>query len=85
MNGIKNVNDEDWIIISDIDEIPNPKSIKLFDPKNKFAFFKQKFFYYKFNLLNKTSPFWFGSRICVKKYLKSPQWLRNFKIKNRKI
>ena len=25
------------------------------------------------NLLNKTNPFWFGSRICVKKHLKSPQ------------
>ena len=85
INGIKNADDEDWIIISDIDEIPNPKNIHFFNPKNKFAFFKQKFFYYKFNLLNITAPFWFGSRICVKKYLKSPQWLRSFKIKKRTI
>jgi beta-1,4-mannosyl-glycoprotein beta-1,4-N-acetylglucosaminyltransferase len=85
LNGIKDVNNEDWIIISDIDEIPNPKSLYLFNPKNKFAFFKQRFFYYKFNLLNKTTPFWYGSRICVKKFLKSPQWLRNFKIKKRNI
>ena len=85
MNGIEDLDENDWVIISDIDEIPNPKTIHYFNPKNKFAFFKQKFFYYKFNLLNKTTPFWFGSRICVKKYLKSPQWLRNFKIKKRKI
>ena len=85
INGIKNANDDDWIIISDIDEIANSRSLYLFKSINKFAFFKQKFFYYKFNLLNKTTPFWFGSRICVKKYLKSPQWLRNFKIKKRSI
>ena len=85
INGIRNADSNDWIIISDIDEIPNPKSFLFFNPKNKFAFFKQKFFYYKFNLLNKTTPFWFGSRICVKKYLNSPQWLRNFKIKKRRI
>ena len=85
INGIRNADSNDWIIISDIDEIPNPKSFHFFNPKNKFAFFKQKFFYYKFNLLNKTTPFWFGSRICVKKYLNSPQWLRNFKIKKRRI
>ena len=83
INGIKDADDEDWIIISDIDEIPNPKIFYFFNPKNKFAFFRQKFFYYKFNLLNKTTPFWFGSRICVKKYLKSPQWLRNFKLKKK--
>ena len=85
INGIRNADSNDWIIISDIDEIPNPKSFHFFNPKNKFAFFKQKFFYYKFNLLNKTTPFWFGSRICVKKHLKSPQWLRSFKIKKRTI
>ena len=39
-------------------------------------------FYYKINLHNKTEPLWYGSRICKKKYLKSPQWLRNQKIKN---
>jgi beta-1,4-mannosyl-glycoprotein beta-1,4-N-acetylglucosaminyltransferase len=84
-NAITNANDNDWIIISDIDEIPNPKNIASFDPKYKFAFFKQRMFNYKFNLINKTSPFWYGSRICVKKYLKSPQWLRNIKIKKKTI
>ena len=54
MNGIKEFDDEDWIIISDIDEIPNPKNFSIFNPKKKFAFFQQKLFYYKFNLLNTT-------------------------------
>jgi len=38
---------------------------------------------YKINMLNKTEPNWIGSRICVKKYLKSPQWLRGLKFKKR--
>jgi len=80
-NCIKNVNDNDWIIISDIDEIPNPKKIENFNIKKKYAFFKQKIFSYKFNLQDMSSGPWYGSRICVKKYLKSPQWLRNIKIK----
>jgi len=29
--------------------------------------------------------FWLGSRICVQKFLKSPQWLRDLKFKKRPI
>ena len=81
--GTKNALNDDIIIISDIDEIPNPKKINSFKIKDRFAVFKQKHFYYKFNLINKFSPFWYGSRICTKKYLKSPQWLRDLKFKKR--
>ena len=83
INGLKNAKDDDLIIISDLDEIPNPKKINLFDPKKKYAAFKQKHFYYKFNLQSLKFPNWLGSRICVKKFLKSPQWLRNLKFKKR--
>jgi len=79
-NALKKFEDDDWIIISDLDEIPNPASLEKFNPKNKFSVFKQKLFYYKFNLISKNNC-WYGSRIIVKKYLKSPQWLRNFKVK----
>lgn len=82
---ISEASNDDLIIISDLDEIPNPEAIKKFDQKYKYAFFKQKFFYYKFNLLNLTQPNWFGSRICQKKYLKSPQWLRNIKIEKKGV
>ena len=80
---LSEAHEEDWIIISDLDEIPNPDKINHFNPEYKFAFFEQKFFYYKFNILNSTQPNWYGSRICVKKYLKSPQWLRNIKVKKK--
>ena len=40
-------------------------------------------FCYKFNLKSINETPWYGSRICVKN-LKSPQWLRNIKIKSKK-
>ena len=81
--GITGANDNDLIMISDLDEIPNPRKIKLFKKKMRFAVFEQSLYRYKFNLQSKTEPFWFGTRICVKKFLKSPQWLRDLKFKKR--
>ena len=81
--GLVKANDEDLIIISDLDEIPDPEKIKIFNKKMRYAVFKQLHFYYKLNLQSQMNPFWYGSRICVKKYLKSPQWLRNLKFKKR--
>ena len=49
----------------------------------KFAALKQKHFYYKINLQSQQNPHWLGSRICIKKFLKSPQWLRDLKFKKR--
>ena len=81
--GIVDANKEDLIIISDLDEIPNPNKIQSFKRNMRYAVFKQMHFYYKINLQSQINPHWFGSRICVKKYLKSPQWLRNLKFKKR--
>ena len=81
--GLVNADEDDLIIISDLDEIPNMEQIKKFNPNMRYAVFKQKHFYYKINLQGQNNPFWYGSKICVKKYLKSPQWLRNLKFKKR--
>ena len=81
--GLLKAKDHDLIIVSDADEIPNPEKIINFDPKRKYGVFEQKHYYYKINLLNKTNPIWRGSKACIKKYLKSPQWLRELKIKKR--
>ena len=83
MKGLSQSSDNDLIIISDLDEIPNPKKIYTFNPKNRFAAFKQKHFYYKINLQSNSHPYWIGSKICVKKFLVSPQWLRDLKFKKR--
>ncbi len=68
--------DNDIILINDIDEIPNLKKINFTKINNKLIIFKQKMFYYKFNL-NYQNLVWHGSKACKKKYFKSPQWLRN--------
>ena len=81
--GFKNYSDDDLIMISDIDEIPDPKKISEFKITNKYACFMQKNFQSKLNLQNITNKYWMGTKICQKKYLKSPQWLRNIKTKKR--
>ena len=80
-NGIKDADDQDLIILSDNDEIPNLSSNAFKNSKKNLIIFKQLFFYYKFNLLYENVP-WFGSRACRKKNLKSFSWLKN--IKNKK-
>ena len=83
VRGLDKAEDDDLIIISDLDEIPNLRQLKNFKSTHRYAVFKQKHFYYKLNLQSKNNPFWYGSRICIKKYLKSPQWLRDLKFKKR--
>tara|TARA_Y100001970_G_scaffold49355_1_gene62583 strand:- start:1165 stop:1971 length:807 start_codon:yes stop_codon:yes gene_type:complete len=78
--GLYGCHDNDLVILSDVDEIPNLKKLDLFDKKN-YAVFSQKMFMYKLNLLNLNENNWHGSRICLRKNLKSPQWLRNLKFK----
>ena len=79
--GLKNCREDDLIILSDVDEIPDLSKLDKFDQKNKYAVFSQRMFNYKINLLNETENNWHGSKICLKKDLKSPQWLRNLKFK----
>mgnify|MGYP006135163385 FL=1 len=81
--GLVNAKEEDWIIISDLDEIPNLRNLYNFKKEMRYAVFKQNHYYYKLNLQATKNPYWYGSRICIKKYLKSPQWLRNLKFKKR--
>ena len=78
LNGLKDADEEDLILISDVDEIPNLEKLEISKINQKIIMFKQEMFYYKFNL--KLPNFnWTGTKACKKKYLKSPQWLRNIK------
>ena len=81
--GLSDCDLDDVIMISDLDEIPNPEKISDFKKDDKYACFVQGNFLFKLNLLNTSEPKWFGTRVCRKKDLKSPQWLRE--IKSRKI
>ena len=66
MKGLNKSQDNDLIILSDVDEIPDLSKLKFFD-KNKYAVFSQKMFMYKLNLLNLNENNWHGSKICLKK------------------
>ena len=80
MNGINDAIDDDLILLSDNDEIPNLNSKQFKNSKKNILIFKQLFCHYKFNLLHDLLP-WYGSRACKKKYLNSFSWLKNLKNK----
>jgi len=64
-------NDEDIIISSDLDEIPNPEAIRCvndwIDDENHFSFQMNFYMYYLNNFMTSN---WFGTRVATYKYLK---------------
>jgi Glycosyltransferase family 17. len=65
IEGIKNAEDNDVILISDIDEIPNLENINFKNLKEKLIFFNQEMFYYRFNL-KLPNYNWVGTKACKK-------------------
>ena len=78
--GISDASKDDLIFYSDNDEIPKLNDANLSTATNKLIFFKQKLFYYKFNLFCDRYD-WYGSKACKKKDLIDFEWLRNTKTK----
>jgi len=78
--GLEKLNEEDIVIISDLDEIPDLKKLNFYKINNNIVIFQQKMFYYKFNLLY-DKFIWAGSKAVKYKNFISPQWLRNVKSK----
>jgi len=76
--GLNNAENDDMILVSDVDEIPDLINLDFANFKNKIIQFKQEMFYYKFNLVL-PKLLWTGTKGCRKKNLISPQWLRNIK------
>ena len=64
--GLDHALDNDLVMLSDNDEIPNLELINLKNLKNNFVIFEQFFLYYKFNLLYDRLK-WFGTKACKKK------------------
>ena len=77
-NGLIEADDNDIILISDVDEIPNLSKINFNQFNQKIILFKQDMFYYKFNLCIPNLK-WTGTKACKKKDLINPQWIRNIK------
>ena len=78
INGLKDADDDDYILVSDVDEIPNLEEVNFSKINQKILLFRQDMFYYKFNL-NLPNFSWTGTKGCKKRNLISPQWLRNIK------
>ena len=82
IEGIKDASPEDYIILSDSDEIPDLTKLNEIKKNKKFIAFSQKMFMYKLNLQNLDESGWIGSKITKKKNLNSMQSLRNLKFKH---
>ncbi len=81
-NGLKKADDNDLIILSDSDEIPDLDMLKQIKSKTKYSAFSQMMFMYKLNLKNLDESNWIGSKVCLKKYFPQPQKLRDMKFKD---
>ena len=77
---LNEADDEDYVFYSDNDEIPDFSNFNFEDNQNNIIIFKQKLFYYKFNLFCDRVE-WYGTKGCKKKDLKSLSWLREIKAK----
>ncbi len=76
--GIHDASPDDLIMISDVDEIPNLKKINFNEVGDRVFAFSLFHSMYKFNLMRQVM--WIGTKLCKKKVLKSPQWLRSLKV-----
>jgi len=80
MEGLKDASEDDVVLLSDSDEIPNLDVCDIKNIDKDIYIFEQKMFNYKFNLYYDLIP-WFGTRACKIKNLKSFAWLKDLKIK----
>ena len=78
INCLNHAKGDDIVMISDLDEIPNLENVNLNNYNEKIIVFNQRLFFYKMNF-GANAANWHGTRACQKKFLKSPQWLRNLK------
>lgn len=70
IRGLFDAKPDDLIIVSDLDEIPNPKSIHEYNPYYKRGDFQQKYFSYYFNnqlIFPSKDKVWIGSKITTHK------------------
>ena len=83
-NGIVDASDEDYILFSDSDEIPDPKILENFNLIKKNGIFLQAFYVYKLNIFNRYETPWEGTRAVRKKDLKNFNFLRK-KIRSKNL
>ena len=73
---INDADEDDLILYSDSDEIPNPNKLKNLSLEKRYGIFMQNFYVYKINIFNPHETPWEGTRVCRKRDLKSFTHLR---------
>ena len=76
VRGLTRAKDDDVILVSDVDEIPNPSIIKEYKANNETEIWVLEMYmmYYFFNCLNISEPIWrSGTRIAKYKEVKAPK------------
>ena len=63
--GLKEALEDDLILISDLDEIPDLTKLDFSKIQNNILIFEQKMFYYKLNLFYEDYK-WLGTKSCKK-------------------
>ena len=77
LKGLNKAQDEDMILISDVDELPNLENIDFNKIKKNIILFRQNMFYYKFNL-KLPNLIWTGTKACKKKILKNTPMVKKY-------
>jgi beta-1,4-mannosyl-glycoprotein beta-1,4-N-acetylglucosaminyltransferase len=77
LRGLANAQPDDWILLSDVDEIPSPKAIKASAYSNAITMFVQPLFYYYVNCACNELGHLPWTAGILKKLLDSPQQLRD--------
>lgn len=85
INGLENCNPEDLIILSDVDEIPDPSIIKNYRFKNKVYCLIQDQYYFFYNYRDKKHLFWLGGTKILKYKLIQNNELKEKHIKYNEI
>lgn len=69
--------DDDLLIVSDLDEIPDPEAVRAAGKLACPVRFRQKMYYYFANYRNCTSPYWYGSVALTYRAFKDPRTYAN--------
>lgn len=75
--GLTNCSGDDLIMISDLDEIPDPKKIHAYRNNAGIQVFEQRNFYYFINSMNEADPWWYGTVMARFADFRKPQDLRS--------
>lgn len=79
MQGLLNANSDDVVLISDLDEIPNPEVVRNGPLGEGIFVLQQKAFSYFINYKNYTVPVWYGTRMMRYGSLIDPKCYASYK------